>query len=72
MDNDAPWEDVVEVSFVPPEGREMRWSAWAGGTAGALNGIPPCTYRLRASGTSRDQRRDGGFAEEPVDAYLLE
>lgn len=67
-----PWEDVVEVSFVLPEGLEMRWSAWAGETARALNGIPPGTYRLRASANGRDQGRDGEFAEEPVDAYLLE
>lgn len=72
MDNDAPWEDVVEVSFVLPEGHEMRWSAWAGETGGALSGIPPGSYRLRASANGRDQGRDGEFSKDPVDAYLLQ
>lgn len=71
-DEDASWEDVVEVSFTLPEGREMRWCSWAGGTYGELNGIPSGSYRLRVSARGRDEGHDNEFSEEPVDAYLLQ
>ncbi len=71
-DADAPWEDVVEVSFILPEGHEMRWSSWAGLSGGVLPGIPPGSYRLRASANGRDQGREGEFSDQPVDFYLLQ
>jgi hypothetical protein len=71
-DEDASWEDVVEVSFTLPEGREMRWCSWAGETSGALSGIPSGSYRLRVCATGRDEGRDNEFSEELLDAYLLQ
>ncbi|WP_426997102.1 hypothetical protein [Pseudarthrobacter sp. N5] len=71
-DDDASGEDVVEVSFIIPEGHEMRWSSWAGESGGVLGKIPPGSYRLRASAKGRDQGREGEFSEHPVDAYLLQ
>jgi hypothetical protein len=70
--DDPSWEDVVEVSFVLPEGHEMGWSTWAGLHGGALTGIPPGSYRLRVSARGRDQGHAGEFANHPVDAYLLQ
>ena len=70
--DDASWEDVVEVSFILPEGQTMGWSSWAGLHGGALTGIPPGSYRLRLSANGRDQGRDGEFSEDLVDAYLLQ
>lgn len=68
---DGQWEDVVEVSITLPEGREMVWSSWAGESTGSL-GIPPGSYRLRASAKGRDEGQAGEFAEGTVDDYLLQ
>jgi hypothetical protein len=70
--DDAPWEDVVEVSFVLPEGHQMRWSSWAGESGGVLADIPPGSYRLRASAKGRDRGREGEFSDHSVDSYLLQ
>lgn len=70
--DDASWEDVVEVSFILPEGHALGWSTWAGLHGGALAGIPPGSYRLRVSANGRDQGRDGEPSEDLVDAYLLQ
>lgn len=66
------WEDIVEVSFVLPEGRALRWTSWAGMDCGPLAGIAPGSYRLRVSAKGRDQGRDGEVSEEPLDYYLIE
>jgi hypothetical protein len=71
-DADTRWEDVVEVSFVLPEGHDMRWSSWAGESGGALAAVPPDSYRLRASAKGRDRGREGEFSDNPVDFYLLQ
>lgn len=71
-DADTRWEDVVEVSFVLPEGHDMRWSSWAGESGGVLADVPPDSYRLRASAKGRDQGREGEFSDHPVDFYLLQ
>ena len=72
VDNEASWEDVVEVSFILPEGQEMRWITWAGESWGALGTIPPGSYRLRVSAKGRDQGHADEFSEHSVDAYLLQ
>lgn len=72
VDDEASWEDVVEVSFIFPEGQEMRWITWAGESWGALGTIPPGSYRLRVSAKGRDQGHADEFSEHPVDAYLLQ
>jgi hypothetical protein len=72
MGDDVPWEDVVEVSFTLPGGHKIRWSSWAGESGGALDGIPPGSYRLRVSANGRDQGRVGEFSERPVDSYLIQ
>lgn len=69
--NDATWEDIVEVSFVLPEGHEMRWKSWAGENGGILGGLPPGSYRMQVSARGRDQGQAGELSEDPVDAYLL-
>lgn len=66
-----PWEDVVEVPVVVPEGSQPRWASWAGENWGPLL-IPAGRYRLRVSADGRDAGRDGEFAEGVVDTYLLE
>ncbi|WP_162943814.1 hypothetical protein [Arthrobacter celericrescens] len=71
-DDEASWEDVVEVSFIFPRGHELRWITWAGENRGMLGAIPPGGYRLRVSARGRDQGHAGEFSEHPVDAYLLQ
>ncbi|WP_181034285.1 hypothetical protein [Arthrobacter sp. GMC3] len=51
-------DHVVEVSFVLPEAREMRWISWASESGGPLNGVPSGNNRLRLSAKGRDQRRN--------------
>jgi len=65
------WEDVVEVSITVPVAASLRWSTWAGEESGAL-GLGSGTYRVRTSARGRDAGRDGEFADEAVDLYLLE
>lgn len=65
------WEDVVEVSITVPEDADPRWSTWAGEDGGAL-AIPPGTHRVRVNARGRDAGRDGEFAEESVDFYLVQ
>jgi len=72
VDDDASWEDVVEVSFILPPGHAMEWLSWAGESRGPLNGVPPGSYRLRVSARGRDQGHAGEFSEGLVDFYLLE
>ncbi len=69
---DARWEDVVEVSFVLPEHREMLWESWGGEQYGSLDGVPAGDLRLRVSAFGRDAGADNEFAEEVVDFYLLQ
>ncbi len=66
---EASWEDVVEVSV--EVGADAGWSSWFG-ESGGLEGIAAGSYRLRVSERGRDAGRDGEFADEPVDAYLLQ
>ncbi len=65
------WEDVVEVSITIPADADPTWSTWAGEENGPLP-IPPGTYRVRVNARGRDAGRDGEFADEPVDWYLVE
>jgi hypothetical protein len=65
------WEDVVEVSISVPQDAQPTWSTWAGEESGPL-AIPHGTYRVRVNARGRDAGRDGEFAEEPVDWYLIE
>ena len=65
------WEDVVEVSTEVSADAEPRWTTWAGEDSGALS-IPSGTYRVRVSARGRDAGRDGEFADEVVDWYLVE
>jgi hypothetical protein len=65
------WEDVVEVSILLPAAAEPTWSTWAGETSDSLP-IPHGTYRVRVNARGRDAGRDGEFADEPVDWYLIE
>lgn len=65
------WEDVVEVSISIPVGVQPTWSTWAGEKSGALS-IPHDTYRVRVNARGRDAGREGEFADEPVDWYLIE
>jgi hypothetical protein len=71
-DPDELWEDVVEVSIEVPAGAEVGWASWAGETGGELDGIAGGSYRLRVSARGRDVARDDEFADELLDAYLLE
>ncbi|MCD4851422.1 hypothetical protein LN996_11425 [Arthrobacter sp. AK01] len=70
--DDAIWEDIVEVSFTLPAGRQLKWSSWAAETSGTLDAILPGKYRLRASERGRDEGAEGEFAEQLLDWYLLE
>lgn len=72
VSDEASWEDVVEVSFILPEGRDMRWITWAGESGGMLGAIPPGSYRLRVSARGRDQGHAHEFSEHLVDAYLFQ
>ena len=65
------WEDVVEVSISIPADAQPSWSTWAGEDSGVLS-IPSGTYRVRVNARGRDAGRDGEFADEPVDWYLIE
>lgn len=65
------WEDVVEVSISVPLDAQPTWSTWAGEESGPLL-IPHGTYRVRVNARGRDAGRDGEFADEPVDWYLIE
>lgn len=62
--NDPSWEDVVEVSFVLPEGHEMQWSTWAGanrGTGRSSTGhLPVAGQRHGKRPGTRDVRRPPG------------
>lgn len=69
---DSEWEDVVEVSFVLPEGQSMRWVSWAGMGYGPLDGIASRSYRMRVSAQGRDQGREGEASEKLLDFYLIE
>jgi hypothetical protein len=71
-DVDDSWEDVVEVSSTVPADAEPRWMSWAGEDSGPLDGLSSGTYRVRVSARGRDAGRDGEFAEETVDFYLVE
>lgn len=71
-DDDASFQDVVEVSIVVPPGAEVRWESWAAETCGVLPGLPSGGYRLRVSAKDRDAGAAGEFADGLVDAYLLE
>jgi hypothetical protein len=75
LDTEPPllddWEDVVEVSISLPTDADPTWSTWAGEHSGPL-AIPPGTYRVRVNARGRDDGRDGEFADEPVDWYLIE
>jgi hypothetical protein len=42
--DDPSWEDVVDVSFILPEGHEMGWSTWAGENWGVPDGLPMGSY----------------------------
>jgi hypothetical protein len=66
------YDDIVEVSTTVPEDGEPQWMSWAGETGGDLPGLAPGSYRLRVSARGRDAGADDEFAEEPVDAYLIE
>ncbi|SEE86719.1 hypothetical protein SAMN04489740_2853 [Arthrobacter alpinus] len=70
--DDARWEDVVEVSFAIPTGHEVRWCSWAGESWGALKAIIPGSYRMRVSASGRDEGRDGEFFHGVVDTYLVQ
>jgi hypothetical protein len=65
------WEDVVEVSIQIPSDAEPTWSTWAGETSGPVP-IPPGPYRVRVNARGRDAGRDGEFADQTVDWYLIE
>ncbi|MHA7175897.1 hypothetical protein ACX80D_04525 [Arthrobacter sp. Sr24] len=69
---DPEWEDVVEVSFVLPDGHEMQWASWAGMNWGKLDGVASGSYRMRVSAMGRDQGRDDEFSEQLLDSYLIE
>ncbi len=69
---DDSWEDVVEVSTTVPADGPPQWMSWAGEDCGPLDGLTPGTYRLRVSARGRDAGRDGEFADEAVDFYLVE
>jgi hypothetical protein len=69
---EGSWEDVVEVSIDVPAGTQIRWTSWAAGSGGELDGIARGSYRLQVSARGRDAGRDGEFADGPVDAYLLQ
>jgi hypothetical protein len=71
-DADDSWEDVVEVSTTVPLGAVPQWMSWAGEDGGPLDGLLPGNYRLRVSARGRDAGRDGEFADEAVDFYLVE
>lgn len=62
---------MVEVSISIPAAAKPTWSTWAGETSGSLP-IPPGSYRVRVNARGRDAGRDGEFADEPVDWYLIE
>jgi hypothetical protein len=68
---DTPWEDVVEVPVSIPNGARPRWSTWAGEDGGVLP-MPSGAYRLRVCAHGRDTGRDGEFAEQVVDFYVLQ
>jgi hypothetical protein len=68
----ASWEDVVEVSTTVPDGSSPRWATWAGEDNGQLRNLTPGTYRVRVSARGRDAGRDGEFADQVVDFYLVE
>lgn len=66
------WEDVVEVSITVPDSSEaVGWTGWAGETGGRLD-LRPGSYRVRVNARGRDAGREGEFAEEVVDFYLLQ
>ncbi len=69
---DGSWEDVVEVSTTVPLVADPQWMSWAGEDGGSLDGLVPGSYRLRVSARGRDAGRDGEFADEAVDFYLVE
>lgn len=71
-DDDASWEDVVDVSLLLPAGHELGWVTWAGESRGVLTGVPSGGYRMRVSARGRDQGHAGEFSEDLVDFYLLE
>ena len=69
---DEQWQDVVEVSFTLPAGRQVGWYSWAGQSGGQLDVIPAGSYRMRVSARGRDEGQQGEFAQTPVDFYLIE
>lgn len=68
---EAAWGDVVEVSTYVPVDAAPRWQTWAGESAGSLD-VPPGSYRVRVSARNRDAGREGEFAAQIVDEYLIE
>lgn len=66
------WADVVEVSSAIPTDSSPHWESWAGEQSGALDDLPPGSYRLRVGARGRDEGRDGEFADHLVDWYLLQ
>ncbi len=65
------WQDVVEVSISLPADAEPTWRTGAGEESGPLS-IRCGTYRVRVNARGRDAGRDGEFADEAVDWYLIE
>lgn len=71
-DDDPSWEDVVEVSTRVPDGAQVAWTSWAGGSGGLLDGVPAGDLRVRVSARGRDAGADGELEDEVVDSYLIE
>ena len=67
----AHYEDVVEVSVSVPAEAEVHWMSWAGETGGRV-AVAPGSYRLRVSAHGRDAGRNGEFADDVVDEYVLQ
>lgn len=70
-EDDATWEDCVEVSTRVPEGSRPFWAGWGGMSFGYLD-IPPGPYRVRVLARGRQAGSDGEFEPEVVDFYCLQ
>jgi hypothetical protein len=76
---DESWEDVVEVSVSIPSDAVPRcrdwWAASGDESAAGQEGLLDLTsgnYRVRVSARNRDRAATDPFAEDALDAYLIQ